>query len=174
MAENNPPAMPTGRQAGEDFGEVLLGWPVPEFIKHQRGGYWYLLAVLAVLGVLAYSVFTYNFFLIIITVLTVIILFVYHRQEPEMVDFAITEQGLLVGRRFYPYKEINKFWLVYQRGRTKSLFIDFKGVIRPHLDIPLEQQDPLAIRDILLKYLEEDLDKEEEPLLDLLAKWLKI
>ncbi|MFH1226208.1 MAG: hypothetical protein V1684_02915 [bacterium] len=165
--ETNPPA-------GGDSGQALMGWLVPEFMKHQRGGYWYLLAVLVGLGILAYSIFTGNFFLIVITVLTVIILFVYHRQEPAMVNFAITEEGLAIGQKFYPYKEINKFWLAYEKAGAKTLFIDFKGIIRPHLDVPLMDQDPLTVRETLLKYLEEDLDQETEPLLDSLSRFLKL
>ncbi len=158
----------------KDSGQVLMSWSVPEFVKHQRGGYWYLFAILAGLGILTYAVFTGNFFLIVITVLVVIILFVYHRQEPLMVNFAITEEGLAIGGKFYPYKEINKFWLVYEKGGIKTLFIDFKGIIRPHLDVPLMDQDPLTVRETLLKYLAEDLDQETEPLLDSLGRFLKL
>lgn len=157
-----------------EFGQVLMSWQVPEFIKHQRGGYWYLMAVLVVIGVLAYAIFTGNFFLIVITILTVIILFVYHRQEPLRVKFALTEEGILIGQKFYPYKTINKFWIIYERTKNKAIYFDFKGIIRPHLDIPLAEQDPLAVRETLLKYLEEDLEKEEEPLLDSLSRFLKL
>lgn len=157
-----------------NYGEILITWPVPEFVKHERNIYWYLLAGLATLGLLAYAIFTYNFFLLVIVILTAIILFVYHKQEPALVKFAITDNGLLVGQKFYPHKTISQFWVIYEKGQNKAVYFDFKGIVRPHLEVPLADQDPLTVREILLKYLEEDLDREEEPLLDALARWLKI
>lgn len=157
-----------------DYGQNLLSWQVPEYVKYERGRYWYLLTILAILGILAYAIFTANFFLIVIMILTIVILFVSHRQEPALIQIVITDKGLIIGQRFYPYNDINNFWLHYENTDHKALYLDFKGVIRPHLDIPLEKQDPLEVRGLLLKYLKEDLEREGEPILDSLSRFLKI
>ncbi len=47
-------------------------------------------------------------------------------------------------------------------------------MILSDLSVPLEGKDPLKIRKILKEYLEEDLDKENETLMDRLNRWLRI
>ena len=42
------------------------------------------------------------------------------------------------------------------------------------LSIPLEKQNPIKIRKILLKYIDEDLDKDEESFSEILGRRLKI
>jgi hypothetical protein len=42
------------------------------------------------------------------------------------------------------------------------------------MPIPLENQNPLDIRKLLTEYLEEDLDKEDEPISEGLSRWLKL
>jgi len=46
-------------------------------------------------------------------------------------------------------------------------------MILSDLSVPLEGKDPLKIRKILKEYLEEDLDKENETLMDRLKSLVK-
>lgn len=153
---------------------TVLSWQVPEYVKHERGRYWYLLAILAVLGILLYAVFTANFFLIIIMILTVIILLVSNRQEAPMVNIVLSDKNLVIGQKIYPYSELRNFWIINEKTDHPVLYVDFKSALRPHLDIPLAGQDHLLVREMLLKHVSEDLEREGEPLLDSISRFLKI
>jgi len=102
-----------------------------------------------------------------------LIIFLHSTKKPDKVSLAITEDGLEVGNNFYLYKEIKKFWIIYEPPDVKNLYFDFKG-LRPTLIIPLENKNPVQIRKILLDYLDEDLEKEDESLSEYLGRKLKI
>jgi len=52
--------------------------------------------------------------------------------------------------------------------------MEFKNPIKPRLSIPLRSLDPLTIRNYLVKYLDEDLERTEPPLSEQLTKRLKL
>src|SRR3989339_159307 len=51
---------------------------------------------------------------------------------------------------------------------------EFKNVLRPRLSISLENMDPLTIRESLLKYLPEDLERTNRPLSEELASLFRL
>lgn len=90
------------------------------------------------------------------------------------VDLKIFEDGLMIGLNFYEWSEIKNFRLVYRPPEIKRIYFDLNNVLAPEISAPLEEQDPIEIRKILKNYLEEDLDRPEETLIDRLNRWLKI
>ena len=86
----------------------------------------------------------------------------------------IFEDGIAVGSQFYEWSDIKNFRIVYQPPEVKKLYIDLKNNLLQDFSIPLEDQSPLMVRDILKKYLKEDLTKTEETLTDRLNRWLRI
>ena len=58
--------------------------------------------------------------------------------------------------------------------KNKNLYFDFKTGIRPSLTILLGDQNPLTVRKILLEYLKEDTEKENETFTDTVSRLLKL
>jgi len=154
--------------------KILIDWDFPEFSKYERGKKWYLLVIILVTLFLLYAIWTKNILFAIILVLAAFIGVVQHFQKPVMVDAAITEDGVVIGNKFYAYEDLEKFWIIYKPEIAKLLYLDFKNPLKRRLAIPLEEVDPLKVRSILQQYLEEDLEREEEELGDSLAKVLKM
>ena len=96
-------------------------------------------------------------------------------QEPEKVKISITDEGVGVGKKFYDYDDLKDFSIIYKpKYGVKNLYFEFKFWIRPRLTIPLQDMNPLIIRDILLKYLTEDLERTDQPLSEALGKLFKL
>jgi len=153
---------------------ILFSWEFPEFEKHKRSLGWYLSAIIIGGALLVYSVVTFNILFALIIILFIFISFLHSYQEPPVIKFEITEDGIRLGRKFFPYKELSKFWIVYDPPKVKNLYLDFKSFIKPTLSVPLLDQNPISIRKFLLENLEEDLEKEEEDLSDSIGKILKL
>jgi len=79
-----------------------------------------------------------------------------------------------VGTKFYPFSELEKYWIIYNPPEVKTLYFEPKNIIKHRLSVPLLDADPLLIRSYLNQYLFEDLDVEEEPLSDRLGRILKM
>ncbi|HLD31302.1 MAG TPA: hypothetical protein VJB37_00165 [Patescibacteria group bacterium] len=152
------------------LGEVLQEWTIQEFEKHQRTLVWYIFMGAIGLALVFYGLFTGNFLFALIIVLFVIILFLQTHQEPRSIPFQITDQGLVVGTRFYPYVELEKFYVIYNPPEVKKLYIEPKSLIHPRLQIPLLDQNPLGVKTALREFLPEDVEKEEEPVSDRIAR----
>lgn len=166
--------MPEEQKNKTDHGETLTAWTFPEFAAHQRGKTWYFSIIVICAAVLIWSAFTANYLFSLIIIIIGLILILQNRQKAAVLPCQIKEDGLEVGRNFYNYKDIKKFYIIYQPPEVKTLYFDFKSTLRPTLPIPLESQNPLKVREILKKYLEEDLEKEEEPASDAITRSLKI
>lgn len=155
-------------------GEIIFTWNIKEYEQHERSTRWYVLA--AVVGglLLLYSLISGNYLFTLVVVLFGIILFLQDTQSPMEVFFAITEAGIIIGDRFYPFKEITSYWMVYNPPEVKNIYFLTKNALRQRIKIPLLDNDPLSVRDFLNQFLVEDVDKEEEPLTDRLGRVLKL
>lgn len=158
----------------DDIGEVHVEWKFPEYVSQPRSRVWYLVAS-GLLGLLIlYAVWVANYLFAVILVLSVLIILYQYFQEARLVDVRIGEDGIIVDNKFYPWKILKCFWLVYNPPAAKFLYLEFKTKIQKYLPIPLQDINPLELREILLNYLNEDINKDEEEFDDTIARLLKM
>jgi len=163
------------QQTKIDKGDEIISWQVPEYEKHERNKSWYIFAGIIGLLFLVYAIYTKNFLFAVIIIVVALIIILHDSREPDLIKTSITDEGIIVGRKFYDYDEIKNFSIVYKpKKKVKNLYFEFKNVIRQRLSIPLDDINPLSIRETLLKYLPEDLDRTDQPLSEGLAKMFKL
>ncbi len=121
----------------------------------------------------AFGVWTGNYFFVLLLLLFVLVFHLVWRQ-PHSVRCEISEDGVSVGATFYPYRELKRFWILYQPPEVKTLYLEFANLFKPRLPLSLMDQNPVAIRHALLDYLPEDLHRDEEPVLDQISRMLKL
>ena len=158
----------------EEHGKELAKWDFAEYTKPERGKSWYFWFFAIVILLLIYSLTTVNFLFAVIIIIAAIILLMRGRNEPSQINFAITEDGIEIENKFHEYDAIRNFYIIYKPPEIKNLYIEFKSVTKPRLIIPLGNQNPLKIREILTKYIDENLEKEEEPASEAFRKVLKL
>ena len=158
-----------------DYGKKIAGWKVAEYEKNQRGKGWYIIASIGAFLLLLYSFFSANFLFAVIIIVVAIVIILNDGQDPAKIQIAMTDEGMVVGRKFYDYDDFKNFAIVYKpKQDIKNLYFVFKSSLKPRLSIPLEKTNPLVVRDNLLKYLDEDLDRTDRPLSEELAKMFRL
>jgi len=161
-------------QVPENVGEVHVSWTFPEFVREKRSKVWYVI-VSVILGLmLTYAVLTGNYLFAVILFLAVFTVVFQYFQEARDIPVVIAEDGIIVDKQFYPYRDLKNFWLAYEPPEVKLLYLEFKSSIKGGLPIPLEDINPLEVRNALLDYLDEDLEKDEEELNETLARVFKV
>lgn len=155
-------------------GRVLAEWTVPEYIKYPHSKLWYVLVGGLAIALLIHAIITANFLFIIIILIISAIVYLHERNNPAMIEFLILEGGIAMGEKFYPYKDLNAFWIIYQPPQVKVLYFGVNHFFRKEFPVHLENQNPLVIRRILLDYLDEDLDQEEEATEEGLARLFRL
>ncbi len=156
-----------------DRGSLLLNWRIPEYEKYERGKSWYIWAGIAFGLLVVYAIYTLNFLFVVILILAAVITVLRSISEPDEVDFGIFEDGVGVGGKFYTWKDVDKFYIIYEPPDVKNLYFNPNG-LRSRISVPLLDQNPLKVREVLLKYLIEDTDQEHEPLSESYSRFLKI
>ncbi len=158
-----------------DYGDEIIGWSVPEYTKYERTKTWYITASIITALLLIYSLWTANFLFAVIIVIAGMVIILHDGGDPVMVRFSITDEGIIIGRKFYDFDEIKNFSIVYKPKKgVKNLYFEFKNALRHRLSIPLRDMNPLPIRENLLKYLDEDLERTDQPVSESIAKILKL
>ena len=166
---------PDTKEQTIDYGDEIIGWQVPEYEKHERSKSWYVIASIIGILLLIYSFWTANFLFAVIIIITSLIIIIHDGRDPDMVNFNITDEGIIIGRKFYDYDEIKDFAIVYKpKQGVKNLYFEFKNTIKHRLSVPIQDMNPLLIRENLLKYLKEDLERTDQSTSEGIAKVLKL
>lgn len=164
----------------KDFAEMeaemaeILGWDALEYPKYRRGRLWYAGALLIGGGLLIYAVLSANFLFALIVVMVALMAYLSSVVEPRKIRFSIVDTGIRLGRAFYPYRDIGRFWFIYEPPEVQALYLEFKNSFRPRLTIDLGNANPNQVRQALGGFLREDFTEEEEPFADFLGRVLKI
>lgn len=149
-------------------------WSYPEFEHHSRGSGWYVWFGITAAVLIGIALFTANYLFAVIIILFALILFLNNWRKPQKLAFKITPEGLEVENKKILMREISEFWIVYAPPHVEKVYFQFHSYWRPVLGIPLAGQNPLDLREYLLQYLPENLDKEDEPMSDSIARMLKL
>jgi len=155
--------------------DALIDWNILEYDNYERSKIWYIIAIIVALTALIIAFWVQNYLFVIIIVLSSLIIIINQGREPDQIYFAIHDEGIILGKKFIDYSELKNFSIIYKpRQDIKKIYFEFEGVFRPRLSIFLDNINPLKIRDILLNYLQEDLERENEPLSESLAKLFRL
>jgi hypothetical protein len=152
-----------------------IQWQITEYEKHTKNRLWYIIAAVIALGLIAYAVFTRNYLFALIIVIIAFIIVTRDSQEPIAVTFSIEQNGIRVGQRLYDYETFKNFSVVFRpNDNIRGLYLNFKNTMRPHLSVPLKEANPVEVRNYLLRFLSEDLERNDAPLSEGLSKALKL
>lgn len=123
---------------------------------------------------LVYSIATSNFLFAIIIVLIVVVMILSAVREPKNIKFELGLTGVKVDTKNYNYNQFKNFAIVYQPPEVNSLYLEFKMPFRERLSVPMGEMNPNNVRTHLAKFIEEDLEREDETLSDILSRILKL
>ena len=156
----------------EDIGDVLLAWNVKEYEQYKRGVWWYSIAGIIAVALVIYAIIDSNFLFGVIIVFVALIIVIQMFRTPDILTVAITTRGMIIEDQMYDYENLESFWIHYDPPRLKEMGISFTMKWRPELSIPLENANPLKIRAILSKYINEE--EREESATSIIGRILKL
>lgn len=175
--------MPQNNQTMPKF----LQWQAPEYRVPERSKNWYIIAGLFLFFALLSCFFTIeswkivflglksNFLFALILLMASALLYINEKKPPLMVNFKIGPEGVNVGQKFYDYSDFKNFCVLYRPKQSiKRLYLEFKNTYKTRISVPLRRMDAATVREFLAQYLEEDFERENEPLSEQLTKLLKL
>lgn len=157
-----------------EIGRPLYSWEVDEYPRHTRSVYWYIIGAIVGVALVVYAIATANFLFAVIILMIGVITLLSTFLPPDKIPVVITNTGVVVGDMYYDYDAIRDFSIAYDPPEIKYLYFEFLSPWQPLLSIPLENNDPNEIREHLLSYCMENLDRTEETLTDIMRRLYKM
>ncbi len=161
--KNNPSA----------YDHHILSWHAPEHLHYNRGIVWKIIAVLFVAAAIILG-YVYDDWTFSVAVMAfALVYYLFHREKPQIVNVKISDIGIKVGHRRYPFSKIKAFWIHYEPPYTNSLMIRVSNDLAVDIEIQLYDQNPSEVRELLLEKIPE-LEGEKESVLNLFSKLFKL
>lgn len=125
-----------------------LKWSVIEYEERDRSKDWYwALGIIVVAGSITSIIFA-NYFFAVFLFLAGGSIAMLALKKPEMVDYEIGAEGLRIKNQIYLYKHVKSFFV--RDDERPLLFIKSDRVFMPIVQIPLGDQNPEQVREIML------------------------
>jgi hypothetical protein len=160
------------QESGGNIGEILYSWQAPEFEVYEKSRTWYIVGTVFILTMVTYAAFTNGPVMAITFILLGIMGYIYSQKDPRVITFSITSKGVLADKEFYSYENIFSFWIFYEPTHTKTISLHTKASVFPFVHIPIQDEDPVKLRELLLKNIQEI--KQDQSLIDTIEKVLHL
>ena len=154
----------------QDNKTILYSWTALEFGRTDRRPAWYLWAILIATALGAYLVYRQDWLRLAVLVMVAITTGLTLRMRPREFEHRLTDQGVGVGKKFYPYKDFSGFAILISPEGAKLVLSPVRK-LGPALSLQLGGADVEKIRAVLSEYLEEK--EMDEDLLDRMNRALK-
>ncbi len=94
-------------------------------------------------------------------------------KKTKAADFEISPMGILAYGKFYAYRDISSFWIEYNSALgIKELSLQLKKWYLPYLKIPIENQNPVQLRSVLIEFIPET--EHQDTFVEILSRKLGI
>lgn len=150
--------------------KVLIKWQGPDYEIYPKSKRWYMIAGLILAAIVVYAVLTNSPLTAIVFILIGIVGYMYLEQDPQLTDFAVSYDGIVVGNEVYEWDDIVSFWIFYDPPHTRVISLHMKGKLMPYIHIPLHQIDPVEVREKMMEFIPEI--KQEQGMVDVLERLL--
>ncbi len=150
--------------------KIIVSWITPEFTYHKKGLGWFIALALIAIVFFIIALIMQNYIFALLVLLASFLIYIQALKKPPKIKVAIAEEGITVRETLFLYKELSSFWL-FEEPEIRILSLESKKLLRPRISIPLAQQNPNEIRQILIGFIPER--RQEETLTDMLARKIK-
>jgi len=137
-------------------GENFISWRAPEYIKKDKSRDWYLaVGIIAVAGAVAAFILG-NLLFGILILIAAFTLCLYAAKSPKLIKIKVGEKGIKIDKIYYPYANLESFWIEEDNYFEPVLIIKSKKMFVPIISVTVRNIDPEELREYIGEYLEEE------------------
>jgi hypothetical protein len=152
--------------------KVLAHWRAQDFEVYEEDKKWHIYIYLVIIAITGYAVWSNSLVMAITFILIGVVIYLQLNKDPKIVDFAITTDGVVIGKEIFEYTNIKSFWIHNDPPHEKYLSLHTHGNLLPIVHISVDSQDPHELREILLNYIPEV--KNDLGFIDVLERFLRM
>lgn len=156
-----------------EYDKAVISWIAPEMIRHERGIVWKisvsLISAALIAGGVVYNSWTFS----LAIAAFIVVYYLMNLEHPKDIEVKLSEIGIKVGTRKYPFSRIRAFWVIYEPHYVKTLNLRVTGELVADITIQLNHQNPSEVRNFLMKNVTE-LAGQSEKITDIFLRLFKI
>jgi len=145
-------------------------WSAPEHEEYTVGKRFYTYTTIFLALLVAYALYSNSPIMAITFILVGIVGYLYLRKKPRIINFSITTEGIIAENEIYEFDNLKSFWIFYNPPQEKLLSLRSKNTFNPHIHIPIGNEDPVKIRQILIDFIPEI--KQNHNIVDIAERFL--
>jgi len=146
-----------------------VSWTAPEFIEHKKSSSWFLILAAIILAVCVVVYFIdHSIFTIVMIILIGIAFGVIAGRPPKIVNFEISNEGILIGDKTIRYSQYKSFSVIPEASYGSIVFNPFKRFEFP-ITIYYDPVKENEILEILADYLP-NIKPTNDPIEQLMRK----
>jgi hypothetical protein len=156
------------------YDRAVFTWIAPEYIQHPKSKSWFLGAAVISIVVVILDILTNNLTMALaVVVLAAVYYYVHTHHPPKDIKITVSRMGIKVGNMIFPYSSIQAFWIIYTPPHITTLNLRVKEHFFSDINIQLNHEDPVPIREFLCGQIPEWEGKGER-LGDVILRLLKL
>ena len=158
LEKPDPAQWQTDTPSNPEQDKVLVEWTASEYIDHQKTSRWYAMLMIGalLLGLLLFIV-TRDLVSVVVVLLAAALFGVSGAKKPRTLPYRITNQGIQIADKLYPFGDIKHFSVVSEGGISSIQLLPLKRFM-PALTIYY----PPEIEETIFNALADFLPHEEE------------
>ncbi|MFA7216559.1 MAG: hypothetical protein WC095_01070 [Candidatus Paceibacterota bacterium] len=131
-----------------------INWIAPEYIHSEKNSDWYWIVGIITVSIALVAIILNNIIFAILIIVSMSILTLYASRRPENIEIKINEKGINMGQTYYPYSDLESFW-VETKDKFPRIIILPKKTVSSYIIILIKDVEPEDVKDLLSNYLEE-------------------
>lgn len=141
--------------------EPRISWEIEEYSHKDKGPDWYWALGVIVIAGAATAFIMHNILFGVFILLAGIVLGAYAARRPEVIEIAISEEGIMIRNFFYPFDKVVGF-AVDENELGNHLIVEVDRTVTPVISIGLPLTiDPEGLRELLKTKVKEKPLKEQ-------------
>ena len=133
-----------------------ISWRAPEYIHTHKTADWYWIVGIVTLSIAIIAVIFNNLIFGILVIVAAATLSMHASRPPRKIDIVISQLGVRIGNVFYPYDELESFWIETEDMPTvihPKIIFKSKKKLMFLITALLENQNPDEIEEYLAQHL---------------------
>jgi hypothetical protein len=151
------------RNIDDDVEDVatLFEWNAHEHVHQFKNVKWFSIFAIAITLLASLTIGMIGLYM-----------FIAAQQKPSVIRYRLMTGGVALNNVLYHYKDLDAFNIIYEPRNVKTVLVRSNKRLAPLIYMEIGDADPVAIRDVLVEFVREDIHLEE-PVLDIWARRLK-
>lgn len=161
------------RKIDDDVEDIstLMEWYAPEHIHQIRHPKWFATFAASITAIAVGFMLFGNFIAALTIAIIGAYMFVVAQHKPSVIRYRLMTEGIALNTALYHYKHLEAFNIIYEPGNVKTVILKSSRRLIPLIHMEIGDTDPVAIREILVEFVHEDVHLEE-PIIDIWARRL--